>query len=108
MLAGRRCAAMGRMASLLYGAERAEAASRGWKRPFVVRIAGCIRAVLVCSVRCLDSRAIPAGVRAAGTGRLAPVVMVDRSPASAPAPNNAMQRTREQAGRFWKAVSASR
>jgi hypothetical protein len=74
----------------------------------VVRIAGCIRAVLVCSVRCLDSRAIRAGVRDLGTGRLGSVVMVDRSPASAPAANTAMQRTREQAGRFWKAVSASR
>ena len=74
----------------------------------MVRIKGCIRAVLVCLVRCLDWRAIRVGVRALAPGRISSVARWSVSPSAAPAPNNAMQRTREQAGRFWKAVSASR
>jgi len=70
MVAGPRRLAYAAVDGLLYGAERAEAASRRWKRPFVVRIAGCIRAVLVSSVRCLDWRAIRAGVRPLVRGRI--------------------------------------
>jgi hypothetical protein len=108
MVAGPRRSAYAAVDGLLYGAERAEAASRRWKRPFLVRIAGYMRVVLVSSVRCLDWRAIRGGVQPLVRGRIPSVARWSVSPSAAPAPNNAMQRTREQAGRFWKAVSASR
>ncbi len=49
----------------------------------MVWIAWCIRAVLVCSVRCLDSRAIRAGVRVRCVGRILSVARWSVSPSAA-------------------------